>query len=192
MNDDKMLLRRIQQRDKEALTMLMSRYEDVALRAAYLITQDTDIAADVVQTLFLKVYRHPQPFIAAKNFRAYFLHAVSNAARDSFRGRETSASDNQAYEQLIDLLESTDPGPQSLTEQNERREMVQMALSQLTAQQRMVIVQRYYLGLSVREMAVHNAIPEGTIKSRLAEARRRLRGFLSHLSLEGVSVDDKR
>jgi len=116
----------------------------------------------------------PERFAAARHFRAYFLRCVTNAALDATRHHETITGDAATYERVISLLESREPDPSATLEQNERREAVRAALAQLTPVQRAVIVQRYYLGRSVQEMAAQENIPEGTVKSRINRGRREL------------------
>ncbi len=175
MEDDEAIAR-LRQGDIAGLRHLVERYETRAARAAYLVLRDRALAEDVVQAAFIQVYERIGQFDPARPFGPWFLRSVVNRAT-RLAAREARIV---PWEDAADALGVTDDGA-TLDEQLEALETgvaIWQALAQLTAEQRAVIVLRYYLGLSEAEMADRLATPPGTIKSRLNSAKRRLRVLL--------------
>lgn len=188
---DELHERRVMQRllagDIQALTPLVRAYQQRALRAAVLITQDTALAEDVVQAAYLRVYECRASFDPARRFLPWFLRMVVNSALQTMQrqAKHTSldAPANDITTPTGDLtfaeLQVADlPDPETALEQQELIDTVAAVLAQLTPEQRAVIVLRYYVDLSEQQMSVLLAVPSGTIKSRLHTARRQLRRLL--------------
>ena len=173
---------RLKQGDIEGLEPLVRRYQVQAVRAAYLIVHDRDLAQDIVQSAFLRVYERIAQFDAARPFGPWFLRSVVNdavkAAARCQRQIPLEGGSEAEGASLLGLLSDPSPGPADLVEAAETRQAVWAALGQLPPAQRAAIVLRYYLGLGETEMAAELACPPGTVKWRLYAARKRLRELL--------------
>ena len=181
--DERDVIVRLQRGEIEGLAVLVRRYQDQALRAAYLVTQDIMLAQDVVQTAFVHAYERIATFDAARPFGPWFLRSVVRAAVTAARRAGRTASLDapasvEAEAAWTDLLADPAPGPAVEAERAELRAAVAAALARLSPEQRAVIVLRYYLDYSEKEMAEALDRPPGTIKSRLYMARRRLAALL--------------
>ena len=165
-----------------ALRTLMEMYQVQAVQAAVLITQDRAVAEDIVQNAFLRSYERIEQFDASRPFRPWFLRIVINdALKAAGRQRCRISLDTQedaTYQKLVERLESTTDEPEDILQRNQLREAIRDALRRLSPQQRAVIVQRYYLGLSEREMSNELNCAPGTVKWHLNAARQRLRSLL--------------
>ncbi len=178
---DREAIRCLKRGDIGGLETLIARYQVRALRAAYFITQDEQLAEDVVQDTFLRIYRRIQQFDESKPFEPYLIRSVVNAALNDARRhmRESSLDDDGAVDRLETLLAQT----ATVEDQAEVAEMqrdILAAIAALPPRQRAVVVQRYYLEMSEAEMASALQAPPGTVKWLLSAARARLRSLLGY------------
>jgi RNA polymerase sigma-70 factor (ECF subfamily) len=88
------------------------------------------------------------------------------------------AQEDSTYQKLVEQLEATADEPEDIFQRNELSEAIMEALHTFSPRQRAVIVQRYYLGFSEREMSKELDCSLGTIKWHLNTARKRLRALL--------------
>ena len=145
-----------------------------AVRTAYLIVRERALAEDVVQGAFVKAYERINRFDETRPFGPWFTKVVVNNAIKAASRRERTISHSGEGEDLISRLADPGSGPEDLAEEEETKRRVWEALAELPPAQRAVVVQRYYLGMSEKEMAEEGASPPGTIKWRLHAARKSL------------------
>lgn len=180
---------RLKRGDTDGLAILVKRYQTRAVRAAYAITRDRQLAEDVVQTVFINLYRTVQTFDTRRPFAPWFFKSVIYAAVRAVKqgGRTLSLNaviNEESGETFEDLLPDVAALPMEQIEQSDVRSMVLAALDKLTPEQRAVIVMRYYLELETGEMSEQLASPPATIRWRLHNALKRLRGLLPALNEE--------
>jgi RNA polymerase sigma-70 factor (ECF subfamily) len=149
------------------LESLVYRYQLRAIRTAFLITGDRQLAEEVVQEAFLRAYRSIRSFDPRRPFEPWFLRSVVNASlRLLMRSRREvsmqAAGGEQAFARLAAQLES----PQAQLEAAETEREIREALEKLPPRQRAVMVQRYFLEMSEAEMASDSGTAAGTIKRR--------------------------
>jgi RNA polymerase sigma-70 factor (ECF subfamily) len=167
---------RLRDGDISGLEELVHRYYIHALRTAYLITRDHALAEDIVQTAFLRVYERIDQFQSGRPFEPWFIRSIVNDALMLER-RKQRLSDTLSADE-VNLLPTSDPTLDEMLLSAETSEALWAALGRLSANQRAVIVMRYYLDMSELEMATELDCPPGTVKSRLHAARQRLRRLL--------------
>jgi RNA polymerase sigma-70 factor (ECF subfamily) len=175
--DDTQAIRRLKRGDLGGLEILMEQYQVRAARAAFLITHDESVAQDVVQETFIRICQRIQQFDESRPFEPYLIRSVVHAALNAVRGSEkfTSLEDETGeVENLLDRAASVE----SQVEFTQLQHEILNALSKLSPRQRAVIVQRYYLDMSEREMALALDAAPGTVKWLLNAARERLRHLL--------------
>ncbi len=175
--DDTQAIRRLKRGDLGGLEILMQRYQVKAARAAFLIAHDESVAQDVVQETFIRICERIHQFDESRSFEPYLIRSVIHAALNAVRGsgKFTSLDDESAeVENLLDRAASVESQVESTQLQHE----ILNALSKLSPRQRAVIVQRYYLDMSEREMALALDAAPGTVKWLLNAARERLRHLL--------------
>jgi len=176
---DVQAIRRLKKGDIGGMEELVSNYQDKALRTASLITRDEDTARDAVQETFLRVYQRIRHFDETRPFEPYLLRSVVNAAinmaekqsKEVTLGDENNPAD---VESLIDRATSTEDQVEYL----QLKEEIFNCISRLAPRERAVIVERYYLDLSEKEMAEIHEVAPGTVKWLLNVARKRLRSFM--------------
>jgi RNA polymerase sigma-70 factor (ECF subfamily) len=189
--DDREAMICLQQGDINALESLVRRYQVRAVRTAYVVTRDRALAEDLVQSAFIRAYERSGQLDLSRPFGPWFLRTVVNDALKATNRGQRLVSLEPVSEATRAMLERflVDPAePSDTAERSELHQVVWQALDRLSPVQRAAIVQRYYLDMSEAEMASSARRPVGTIKSRLAAARERLRVLLHALGPEAPDV----
>ena len=160
----------------------MRRYQDVALRTAYLVAPEAD-AADAVQDAFIKAYAALSQFRDGAPLRPWLLRIVANESRNRRRSaaRRASLAERATRATLVARDESAAPSPEAEVLAAETRTTLLRALAGLRDEDREVIGARYLLDLSEAETADALSLPRGTVKSRTSRALGRLRDILGQL-----------
>lgn len=171
-------IRRLKRGDIGGLECLIARHQGKALRTAFLITHDERMAEDVVQDVFVRFYRRADCFDETRSFEPYFMRSVVNAALNLVerenKMRRFADEDTAELEELLEQAATVE----EQVEFNALKRQIGEALAKLRPRQRAVIVQRYYLEMSEKEMSEALDAPPGTVKWLLNEARARLRSLL--------------
>lgn len=174
------LIRRCQLGDEEALAALFHRYKNLVYRTAYLTLDDAEEAEDVLQDVFVRVYRALSTFDPAKGAFTTWLHRITV---------NQCLSRRRKHRLLTIPIDQISPGS---AEKHQTRpaytpeddEAIQQALNRLGPKLRTAVILRYYLELSYKEMAQVLDIPIGTVKSRLDRALKTLRREVGPLAEE--------
>jgi RNA polymerase sigma-70 factor (ECF subfamily) len=165
--------------DQTALALLVRRHHAPLLSYLYrVVGGDHPLAEDLVQETLLRVVRQ-RTYQSGRPFRPWLYTIATNLARDHFK----SAAVRQSLQQRDGeeaLLHLRDPqvSPEERVLAAEKRDEVRTALAQLREEYRVVILLRFYQGLSLLEIAETLRIPVGTVKSRLSASVHRLRSTL--------------
>lgn len=176
-------IQRLKQDDISGLEFLVARHQLKAVRAAYLITRDSSIAEDVVQDCFLQAYRSIHRFEESLPFEPWFLRSVVNASlkaiqRSARQVQLREDADESLFVELAAKVETVEEQVESI----EIQQQIWDAMQSLSPRQRAVIVQRYFLEMSEKEMSTESGAAVGTIKWLLNAARERLRMLLTERS----------
>lgn len=172
-------VRRLKAGDISGLEILVARHQRKAVHTAYLITHDEQLAEDAAQEAFVRIYQHIAQFDESRPFAPYLFRCVVNTAlsvcEKTRRWVQIGAGgDIEAVTDLLLWAASTE----ETAERSRLKREVAAALETLPPRQRAVIVQRYYLGMSEKEMVATLPAAPGTIKWLLSAARTRLRSLL--------------
>lgn len=169
-------MRRVQQADdEEAFAQLVRRWLGPIQRLCERMTGDAHHAEDLAQDAFVRVFARRKEYEASGKFSTWLWRIALNLCYDELRRRqrrEKTILDNEGGEPvaaLDDLMSSDAPPDKSLLDR-ERAGLVQRALDELPEIYRAVLVLRHYEDLKFREIAEVLGVPEGTVKSRMAEA----------------------
>lgn len=174
---DQVLVESCRNGDRAAFATLVTRYQQPIYNAAYRVLGNAEDAADIAQAVFLKVAQRLGDYDPRFKFFSWLYRIAMNEALNQLRrnGRE------ERVEEALDSAgpASADPEWQLNEAQVSRR--VQEALMRMKANDRVVLTLRHFSECSYREMSQILALDEKTVKSRLYEARHRLRGLLKDL-----------
>jgi RNA polymerase sigma-70 factor (ECF subfamily) len=172
----------LQRGDLSGLETLVACYQVRAVQAACLIVQDRAQAEDIVQNAFIIVAKKIHQYDSERPFGPWFFRSVVNASIKAANHQKRQVSlDEQIPGQdftLTDLLIDPFPQPEEWLELEGNRSCVQQAVDELPAEQRAVIVLRYFLEMSEAEMAGEMKRPKSTIKYWLRTAREQLKQIL--------------
>jgi len=183
--DDRQAIRRLKNGDISGLEILIANYQVKAVQTAYLVTRHEPMAEDVVQETFVRFYEHARSFDETRPFEPYFLRCVVNRALNAVEKEHAAASfDEELNVPALQALLARAVSVEAQTEYAQLRTEIAMALESLSPRQRAVVVLRYYLEMSEKEMIETLKVAPGTIKWLLNAARSRLRNLLSP---EGIS-----
>jgi RNA polymerase sigma-70 factor (ECF subfamily) len=164
--------------DERALQELVERYEPRLNNFIYRIIGDREKAEDLVQEVFIRVYRHIKRFDQSKKFSTWAYAIASNLAKNELRNRSRNPlvlfqtikgtwDDEDRPLQFEDVKSR----PDDMYRKRHLRELVDDTIAQLPEHHRQVFVLREINGLSYEEMAEVVGCNIGTVKSRLSRAR---------------------
>lgn len=167
--------------DHRAMKLLYGRYARPAYSLARRICHDEGMAEDVIQEVFLAVWRDPSRYDPERGrFVTWLLTLVHHRAVDavrrqnSMRRRSVTLSD-----EAEDWVASSGPGVDEAAIGVVLAGQLREALARLPVEQRETVTLSYFGGYTQHEIAVFTGVPVGTVKSRLFAGVRRLRILLS-------------
>lgn len=173
-NDESAWIARAQAGDERAWFHLVTGYQEVAFRLAYLILGSAADAEDVAQEAFVRAYLALDRFDGARPFRPWLLQIVRNQARNHRR----SLSRYLAYLTRWRAEEPDTAVAHSTHQARTDARLLWQAVQKLPPKGREIVYLRYFLEMSEAETAVILDIPTGTAKSRLSRALSQLRGVI--------------
>ena len=180
--EDQALLAQVVNGDSRALDTLYDRYARVVYGMALRILGESELAEDVVQETFWRVWRRARTFQSNRGKVAAWIFGIAhNLSVDELRrqrSRPRSVYDTDATPVLRDREDSRmDVVADAL--ENERGRLINTALQHISADQREAIELAYFGGLSQSEIAERLQSPIGTIKTRIRLGLRKLRELLT-------------
>lgn len=178
---DAELVRRLGQADGAALSQLYQRFGRPCYSLARRICADEGLAEDVVQEVFLTLWRDPTRFDPSRGgFATWLLTLIHHKAVDAVR-RESAIRRRlvTAPEAGEDWSPMPVPGADQAAMARVAAGQVRAALHRLPLEQRQVLALAYFGGHTQREIAVLIGVPLGTVKSRIFTAVQRLRSLLA-------------
>jgi RNA polymerase sigma-70 factor, ECF subfamily len=172
--DDAMLVKMTLSGDARAFEELVERYQKVLYNTVLRIVQNTDEAADITQSGFVKAYEHLGDYKPQHKFFSWLYRIIVNESLNALRRRkETQEIDSGLMDSMKD--------PAETYEDSEREHYIDRALQMLSPENRAVVVLRHFQDLTYKEISQILDIPEKTVKSRLFTARQLLRDRLLKL-----------
>lgn len=159
-------------------SLLVDRYQEPLLRAAYGIVRQKEEAEDIVQESFTKIYLHAGNFEKQENasFKSWAYRIVINNAISHYRKikrirQEQAPLDPDVYENL--------PGKENFREREDSRILSEQLLAQVPEDLRRAVQMYYMEGKSYKVIAAEENIPLSTLKMRLFRAKKMLKNFIS-------------
>ena len=162
--EDSVLLAQVQNGDEQAMASIFDRYSKVVYSVSLRVLRDPASAEDVLQEIFMQIWRNPDSFIAAKGSLGGWLAVVSrNRSIDALRRKRPMDS-------VEDLALAS---PYNLADEAERNSMMERAravIQKLPTEQRKTLEMAYFDGLTHSEIAEMTGDPLGTVKTRIRSA----------------------
>jgi RNA polymerase sigma-70 factor (ECF subfamily) len=177
MSDEQAMWRVQMHDDNQAFAQLLSRWEGPIKRLCIRMLNDEHKAEDVTQEAFARIYAKRKDFQHGSKFSTFIWRVATNLCLDELRRvkrrreftilpQTMDSSETDVWEELP----SGRPGPDEATVADEQAQLVRRAVAELPEHYRSVVVLRHYEDLKFREIADVLEVPEGTVKSRMAEA----------------------
>ncbi|MHC4288608.1 MAG: RNA polymerase sigma factor [Planctomycetota bacterium] len=186
--NDSVLVRQCQNGDSEAMSCLISKYQDRVYNSILKICQNRDDAAELTQDAFVKVLENINSFRGQSSFYTWLFRVAVNLTLNYCKRRFKLSpisldAENDRFEKdrqkLTALLASPDAvDPAVIAQQKELSQIVVNLIGQLRQEYRVVLVLRDIEQMSYAEIAEVLGIENGTVKSRLSRARAMLRELL--------------
>jgi RNA polymerase sigma-70 factor (ECF subfamily) len=185
MASDSELVARVREHDASAFETLSARYRESIYHHVLATVHDSSAAEDIVQEVFLRIWTRAEQWHESGSFKAWLFRIATNLALNYLRALRRRRQ--QSLEVPTDPLDEGDessvpswmvdhslPGPDVILEQGERSQLLQRLVEGLPEEKRAVFRLVYDAEMQTRQIAQTLGIPEGTVKSRLHYATRRL------------------
>jgi RNA polymerase sigma-70 factor, ECF subfamily len=175
ISDEQAMWRVQMQDDEHAFAQLVRHWEGPIQRLCMRMTGDAHQGEDLAQETFVRVFASRKKYRQTGRFSTWLWRIALNLCYDELRRRqrrEESSVDEPAGESgaALEAFVAPEPAPDKALAERERGELVRGALMRLPDAYRTVLVLRHYENLKFREIADVLEVPEGTVKSRMAEA----------------------
>ena len=155
------LLSAIRSGDEGAMAQLYDRYSSVVYAVALRVLADTAAAEDILQEVFMQLWRRPGSFDASRRSLGPWLAVIArNRAIDVLRKRHPESD-------IDDVVVSVEPDMAGDAERARAMEKVRGAMGDMPTPQRSALEMAYFEGLTHTEIAVRTGEPLGTIKTRI-------------------------
>lgn len=202
LESDQELISRIQERDATAFETLFARYSEAIRRHAARMVRDENAAEDIVQEVFLRVWTCAEQWNNQGEFRAWLFTIARNLALNHLRtvqrrrqqsleipADEIDDDGDESFSSIPSwLIDTASLKPDAMLEQAERYELLQRLVDELPEEKREVFQLFYESEMSLREVAVTLGIAEGTVKSRLHYAMKRLAQKWKEIAIEWEDI----
>jgi len=197
---DVRLMLRVKAGDQSAFSQLVTTYQDRLVNVLYHLVLDTELAEDLAQEVFLRIYRVRAGYEPTAKFSTWLFRIANNLAANKRRdkGRHKEAALNVAdsgplgarpAEQLLADKSSLMPGRN--LERKEVQHVVQEALDSLNERQRIAVLLHRYEEMSYADIASTLELTPQAVKSLLARARENLRQILEPYVKQGGAMSVK-
>ena len=180
--DEPTLIAAAQRGQVDAFNELVLAYQQQVYNLAYRIMGDPASAADAAQDAFISAYESIGRFRGG-SFKSYLLRIVANRCYDELRRRKRRPA--TSFEDFGEVDEEANPAlinggerPEEYAERQEMARVIQIGIEMLPPDQRVTLALADVQGLSYKEIAEATDVSLGTVKSRLARARGKLRDYL--------------
>ncbi len=181
---DTTLIQRWQDGDADAFDELYSQHAPAIYRLGWAMLQQTQAAEDVVQETFLRAHKARRRFDPSRaSFGTWLYQIALNYCRSYLRRKRLLTVPWLHHSGELPDVPDHRPSPESYALRNEYQHLLWEAVQNLSRPLREVITLHYYMELPAVEIAVMLNCPEGTIYSRLHNARRRLAQALAERGL---------
>ena len=170
---DSMLISRIRAGDEDALATLHDRYSQVVYSVALRVLGETTQAEDILQEIFLQLWRNPQTFDSNRGSLGAWLAVITRHRAIDLLRRRRPESD------IEDVIVAVDTRLEQTTDRNMAIAKIRAVVERLPAEQRKPLEMAFFEGLTHSEIATKTGEPLGTIKTRIRSALLTLRKALA-------------
>lgn len=182
-SEDRALWEALLDQREEALSEVYRRFGEKVYRAAFGVLRRSELAEDVTQEVFVRIWQRPERFDPGRGSLGGFLQLDAHGRSVDLLRSERARADREIREQQ---LAASSNSPMGLEEEVMKRissERIRDALETLDADERLPIALAFFQGHSYRRVAEALDLPEGTVKSRIRRGLSRLQELLGEEAL---------
>lgn len=178
LKDEKLMNLLQDEKDMMAYEELVNRYRDIILTYIDKTLNNIDDSEDMTQECFIKLYKYRETFEGISSFSTWFYTIVNNTIKKKFSGKLNTDKivvfelDEIDIEKNPDLLEFNEYDSDEIRKR--KLFYLERALSMMENNYKDVLIMKYIKEMQIDEIADKLDIPEGTVKSRLNNGRKRL------------------
>lgn len=174
--------------DERAFRELYDKYKGKIFKTAYLMLRDEKGAEDIVQEVFITVYKKIYKLKYAEAFESWLYKITINRCNEYFRKNSKAVvTDEEDMYQIYDTDIYAQPDERLLTE--ERNQQLDRIINSLSEKLKTCIILFYYNNMTIKQIADILGCSEGTVKSRLFKAKRAIEKKLNtELVKEGAYI----
>lgn len=181
---DVQLMLRVRDDDEDAFAQLVAAYQDRLVSLFHHVLHEQEVAEDLAQEVFLRIYRARQTYMPTARFSTWLFRIANNLASNSRRGRgrrrevalnlrDSGPLGSRPQERL--LADKSALMPTRQVARNELQQVVRSALDDLNDRQRMALLLHKFEGMSYAEIGETMELTPAAVKSLLSRARESLR-----------------
>jgi RNA polymerase sigma-70 factor (ECF subfamily) len=178
---DEAAAQKVQQGDREAFGVLVTRYEEKLLRYGRKFLSRSEDIEDIVQDIFLSCYQNMQSFDASQKFSPWIYRIAHNAFVNGLRKHKRNPLVFVDFDSFVAHPAYEDPLPRE-REQAEVKQMIEKSLERLKPHYREVLVLYYLEELSYKEISDIVQVPVGTVGIRIKRAKEALKQAYSAIN----------
>ncbi len=177
---DQALIGLIAKGDRDAMRVLFGRHHLRVFRFVARIVRNEETAEDLLNEVFLDVWRGARGFQARSQVTTWILGIARYKALSALRQRSFAALDDEAAEACEDPADD----PEVAMQKTDRGAVLRACLQQLSSAHRQVIDLVYYHEQSIEEIARITGVPQNTVKTRVFHARKRIAELMAAQGIE--------
>jgi RNA polymerase sigma-70 factor (ECF subfamily) len=178
---DELLLQSIAAGDSSAMRVLFQRHNVRIYRFVLRLVGNAALAEDIVNEVFLVVWRSAGRFKAESQVTTWLLAIARHKAISALRRRAEAQLDDHTAAAIVDPRDD----PETKMDKQDRSETIRNCLARLSPSHREIIDLVYYHGKLIRDVALIVGVPEGTVKTRMFHARKQLSKMLTAAGIHG-------
>jgi RNA polymerase sigma-70 factor (ECF subfamily) len=186
---ERMLIRRLQQRDEKAFEEIVRLYQHKVYNLVYRMIGNQQEAEDVAQEVFVTVFKSVDSFRGEAKFSTWLYRIAANHCKNRMKylgrrsykstGELNEASEKEVLEAQPSAMRPHVDGPDAVLEGLELERTVQEGIAQLEEEHRVLVILRDVEDLSYEEISSITGLELGTVKSRLHRARLQLKEHMA-------------
>ena len=184
IESDDVLIERVKKGDCDAFNPLVERYKLPLYRLMYRMVYNRDDAEDLVEETFIKAYRSISKFETGRSFYAWISRIAVNNAINYLKKEKRSQT--QPIEWFEQKLADKKRNPVAMTRQKLLKERISAAMAKLPEDFRTILLLRVEENFSYEEIGKMLKIPKGTVMSRLARARQKLKEIFKEMGVQKI------
>ena len=186
------LVKRLMAGDREAFDALYELYKDQAFRTAWFLSGNRADAEDIVQDTFVKVYVNIGQLKQAEGFKSWFYRILTRTAWKQSDSRKREFPDEEILIHADAVSEASEDGNPEQIFKKEERDKIRAIVNGLDEKYRTTLVLYYYSQCSTKAIASIMGCLEGTVKSRLFSARRKVKTeLMREMKKEGAVYEQE-